>query len=230
MNERSVADARNARFLERQPIVWLSTVRPDGTPQVIPVWYWWDGEALVIFSKPHAQKVRNIRSNPAVALALGEPDDDFDVALVEARAELLDTPTAAVLPEPFLEKYANRMAAVGLDRATFAATYSQVVVVVPSRNLPWHGRTTPMSARLAAAPSRTIGEPVPAAAASFDGEPIARLPIPPASDRAPLWGPRATDRRAPRSLVPPGVGGWIGRGLQGLSGSLRPQPALAPGR
>ena len=88
----TLAAARVRRFLEEEPVVWLSTVRPDGTPHIVPVWFWWDGEAVLVFSKPDALKVRNMRENPAVMLAVGDPDEDFDIGLLEGRAEMLDRP------------------------------------------------------------------------------------------------------------------------------------------
>ena len=146
MNVASLATARIRRFLATEPVVWLSSVRPDGSPHLVPIWFTWDGQALVVFSKPNAQKVRNLRANPAVMLALGEADEDFDVGLVEARAEVLDG-TPAELPEAHLRKYGSRMAAIGLTADDFLATYSQVLRIVPTRFLPWHGRTTPASIR-----------------------------------------------------------------------------------
>ena len=88
----TVAASRIHGFLEREPVVWLSTVRPDGGPHLVPIWFWWDGEALLVFSKPGAQKVRNLRAHPSVMLALGDAEDDFDVGLLRGRAELLDQP------------------------------------------------------------------------------------------------------------------------------------------
>ena len=35
------------------------------------------------------------------------------------------------------------MAAIGLSRDEFLATYSQVIRITPTRFLPWHGRTVP---------------------------------------------------------------------------------------
>ena len=84
----ALAEARLDRFLTSEPVVWLSTVRPDGAPHLVPIWFTWDGTSLLVFSKPGAQKVRNLRANPVAMLALGEPEDDFDVALAEARVEL----------------------------------------------------------------------------------------------------------------------------------------------
>ena len=110
----SLATARILRFLEQEPVVWLSTVRPDSAPHLVPTWFWWDGEALLVVSKPDAQKVRNLRANPSVMLALGDAEDDFDIGLVEGRAELLDRPTAEVIDATHLEKYADQLSAIGL--------------------------------------------------------------------------------------------------------------------
>jgi PPOX class probable F420-dependent enzyme len=128
-------------LLDGAAVVWLSSVRPDGRPHLIPIWFLWDGEAVLFASKPAACKVGNLRANPECMLAVGDPEADFDVALVEARAELDPTPTERLLAAGLLDKYADRMTTAGLDAATFAGTYTQVVRVVPTRWLPWHGRS-----------------------------------------------------------------------------------------
>ena len=190
MSSPTVARARIRRFLEEEPVVWLSTVRPDGTPHIVPIWFWWDGGALVVASKPGAQKVRNLRANPSVMLALGDAEDDFDVGLVKGRAELLDRPSRETLPAGLFAKYAAPLTAMGVDASEFAATYSQVIRIVPDDYLGWHGRSTPQSVRVAGAPAISIDESrrVP------DGEPVARrhVPLPPqivepARRRVCLW-------------------------------------------
>ncbi len=127
------------RFLETEAVVWLSTTRPGGLPHLVPAWFWWDGVELIVFSKPDAVKVRNLRENPDLMLALGDADADFDVGLVEARATVLDE--AFPVPEAMYDKYARRMTAAGLDHRSFAETYSQAILIAPTRYLPWHGRT-----------------------------------------------------------------------------------------
>jgi PPOX class probable F420-dependent enzyme len=170
METTSLAAARIRRFLEREPVVWLSTVRPDGGPHLVPIWFWWDGEALLVFSKPDAQKVRNLRLRPSVMLALGDAEDDFDVGMLEGRAELLDRPTSEMLPAGHLAKYARQLATIGLSAEEYATTYSQVLRIVPVRALGWHGRAVPRSARLAGAPAVSIEEP--RRAAGLLGEPL----------------------------------------------------------
>jgi PPOX class probable F420-dependent enzyme len=86
MDTTELAAARLTRFLEEEPVVWLSTVCADGAPHLVPTWFTWDGEALTILSKPSARKVQNLEAEPRAMLALGDAEDDFDVGMFEAIA------------------------------------------------------------------------------------------------------------------------------------------------
>lgn len=123
-----------------EPTVWLSSIRPDGRPHVVPVWFSWDGSVVDLFSKPHAQKVRNLREHPNVMLAVGQPAEEWDVELVEGTATVLDSPTSAVVAPTLFEKYAALMARAALDRETFVTTYSQPVRIRPTRFLGYGGK------------------------------------------------------------------------------------------
>jgi hypothetical protein len=78
-------------------------------------------------------------------VALGDAEDDFDVGLLEARAEVTvgDDAPPAPLPDAFVAKYRSRIAELGLTQAEFAATYSATIRLIPARALGWHGRSTP---------------------------------------------------------------------------------------
>jgi PPOX class probable F420-dependent enzyme len=157
MDATDLAVIRVRRFLETEPVIWLSSTRADGGPHLVPTWFVWDGETIVIVSKPGAVKVGNLRADPRAMLALGDAEDDFDVGLLEARAQILAEPTPPELPVGFGAKYADRIAAMGLTPARFAATYSQVIRLVPVKALAWHGRTTPRSVLSAARNLATTG-------------------------------------------------------------------------
>lgn len=177
---RDLADARLIRFLETEPVLWLSTVGPGGAPGLVPTWFVWDGVEIVIVSKPGARKVRNLTADPRAMIALGDPDDDFDVGMLHARATVIPPTAESELPAGFLAKYGPRIAGLGLTPGQFAATYSQHIRLTPTRALGWHGRSTPASiidaARsLAASGSVSIMEPIRSILRPALGEPMGRL-------------------------------------------------------
>jgi PPOX class probable F420-dependent enzyme len=126
--------------LRSEPTVWLSSTRPDGRPHVVPVWFNWDGSVFDLFSKPNAQKVRNLREHADVMLAVGQPNEAFEVELVEGTATVLPDPTVEVIAPTMFEKYADLMARAALDRQTFVTTYSQPVRITPIRFLGYGGK------------------------------------------------------------------------------------------
>lgn len=56
--------------LEREPLAWFSTLRPDGSPHLTPVWFVFHDSTLWICSARKNQKVRNVRRDPRVSVAL----------------------------------------------------------------------------------------------------------------------------------------------------------------
>ncbi len=51
----------------------LATTMKDGTPQISPLWFSWDGECILINTAKGRVKERNMRERPAVALAILDP-------------------------------------------------------------------------------------------------------------------------------------------------------------
>jgi PPOX class probable F420-dependent enzyme len=126
--------------LRDDPVLWLGSVQRDGRPHLVPVWFHWDGERIVAFSKPHARKVDNLRDEPRVMLAVGIPGPEFGVELIEATAELPDRPAAELIPEGFGAKYRELLRRAGLSVQRFAEVYSQPIVLRPTRFLGYGGR------------------------------------------------------------------------------------------
>src|SRR5438552_18718775 len=91
-----VTNKRHAHIDERlrsQIMVWLATVKPDGTPHIVPVWFLWDGDSIYIYSKPD-QKIRNLKQNNAVMVALDDTKDGEDPVWVAGEATMLHEPAA----------------------------------------------------------------------------------------------------------------------------------------
>ena len=64
------AGARADRRLREEEMIWLTTVRSDGQPQSVPVWFLRDGETFLIYSQPGRQKLKKIGRNARVGLHL----------------------------------------------------------------------------------------------------------------------------------------------------------------
>lgn len=50
----------------------LAYVWHDGTPRVVPIWFHWTGEEIVMAGPPDAPKVAALRATPHVALTIDE--------------------------------------------------------------------------------------------------------------------------------------------------------------
>src|SRR5215207_8906028 len=80
--------ARVAERLRNDELLWLTTVSRDGTPQPSLIWFYWDGETILIFSQPNTPKLRNIGANPRVSLNFQANDEGEDVIILTGHAVL----------------------------------------------------------------------------------------------------------------------------------------------
>lgn len=62
-------------LLRGRAICFVSTVMPDGSPQVTQTWVDTDGTDVVINTVDGYQKVRNVGRDPRVALGIADPAD-----------------------------------------------------------------------------------------------------------------------------------------------------------
>lgn len=89
-DERATATswAEAERHLERAPVSWLTTVRPDGRPHVTPLLTVWHEGALHFCTGADEQKAVNLRTDPRCALTTGTNalDTGLDI-VVEGEAE-----------------------------------------------------------------------------------------------------------------------------------------------
>ncbi len=131
------AGGRAEKRLGEEEIAWLTTVRADGQPQSVPVWFLWDGETFLIYSQEGRQKLRNISHNARVDLNLNSNAHGGDVVRAEGMAEILaDAPPATEIPE-YLEKYRGAIARIGYDPEGFARAFSVALRITPARWQVW---------------------------------------------------------------------------------------------
>lgn len=112
--------------LETQKNIWFGCVRPDGRPHLSPVWFVWYEDKFYIGTDPKSVKVRNLRHNPHVVLAL---EDGTHPLICEGTACILQTPPSAGLLSAFLRKYEWDL--------TQEEQYNLLVEVTPNKWLSW---------------------------------------------------------------------------------------------
>ena len=132
------ADAR----LRVDEVAWLITVSADGTPVPTPVWFWWDGDSIVVYSQRQKPKLRHIAANPRVALALRTDalGDEITVITGEARVDA-SAPSADELPG-YLAKYGALIERLGADPPSFAGEYAIPIRITPTKLRQWRSAST----------------------------------------------------------------------------------------
>lgn len=120
---------RVERRLNEETIIWLTTVRPDGQPLPVPVWFYWDGDTCLIYSQPDKPKLRNIEQNPKVSLNFDSDGLGGDIVRFDGTARVdPDAPLATGVPE-MMEKYADGIKRIGTTPEGFAESFSVAIRV-----------------------------------------------------------------------------------------------------
>jgi PPOX class probable F420-dependent enzyme len=137
MLDRTTPQGQHAeQRLREAPIIWLTTVNVAGQPQSSPVWFLWDGNTVLIYSRPGG-KVRNIAVNPKVALHLSDNGTGGDIVTLEGTAAVIDGAPPADRNALYLEKYREGIARIGMTPERFAAVYRVAIRVAPTRFRIW---------------------------------------------------------------------------------------------
>jgi len=125
--------ARVARRLDNEIMIWLTTVRADGTPQPSPVWFLWADGELLIYSQPNTQKLRNIARSPKVALNFNSDGHGGNIVVFAAEARIDEGAPPANEVAAYIEKYRAGIASLGATPESFAQSYSVALRVRPTK-------------------------------------------------------------------------------------------------
>lgn len=135
------------RFLRSARTGHLATADAKGRPQVVPVCFVFDGQAIysVLDAKPKTtplrqlRRVKNILANPQVSLVVDHYEEDWDklqYILVSGDAELLESGEEWALAIAMLREKYPQYQAMDLDQ-------SPVIKITPVRYSPWSSQPQP---------------------------------------------------------------------------------------
>jgi PPOX class probable F420-dependent enzyme len=125
--------------LREDVVAWLITVGPDGTPVPTPVWFWWDGDTVLLYSQRDKPKLRHIAANPNVAFALRTDELGDRIIVLSGTAQVDEGAPAADRLRGYVDKYATLIERLGADPAGFASEYAVPIRVRPTRLRAWWG-------------------------------------------------------------------------------------------
>lgn len=116
---------RVARRLREEPIIWLTTVGADGTPQPNPVWFLWEGgETMLVYSLNDAARERHLQRSPRVALNFDGNGTGGDIIVLTGTARISSEEPPADANAEYVQKYSARITASFGTPANFASKYS----------------------------------------------------------------------------------------------------------
>ena len=125
--------ARVERRLREDTVAWLVTAGADGTPEPSPIWFLWDGQTILIYSRPKVPKVGNIRERPTVAFHFDSDGDGGDVVVLTGKAEVLTRAPGVAENEAYVTKYAELIKGIGYTPETMGAAFSTPIRFTPAR-------------------------------------------------------------------------------------------------
>lgn len=125
--------ARVKRRLEQETIIWLTTVASSGYPQPRPVWFWWDGERILILSRTEGYKVIHIRTNPKVSLNLDGDSRGGDIIVILGEAEIADELPNDEQISAYLQKYEGGLKRISMTAQQFRNSYSVAIWITPQK-------------------------------------------------------------------------------------------------
>jgi len=124
---------RAARHLTEDQIIWLITTDRECAPQPRPVWFYWNGNTILIFSQDSGFKVKHIRTNPRVALNFNCTSSGGDVVVLMGKAEIDNSPIPAEELQAYLEKYEQGLTDINMTASNFENSYHVAIRVTPTQ-------------------------------------------------------------------------------------------------
>jgi PPOX class probable F420-dependent enzyme len=101
----AVPEAYSDLLTTKKAFASLATLNADGTPQVTPVWFDWDGSRLRINPAKGRLKDKNLRRTPAVALSIMDPDNPYRYVQVRGRVAAVTESGADAHIDALSKKY-----------------------------------------------------------------------------------------------------------------------------
>jgi PPOX class probable F420-dependent enzyme len=90
---------------QAKALCFLATTMGDGSPQVSPVWFDWDGENIFVNSAKGRLKDKNMRARPEVAMTIMKLDSPYRYLLLRGKIVEITSENALAHINKLSQKY-----------------------------------------------------------------------------------------------------------------------------
>jgi PPOX class probable F420-dependent enzyme len=119
------------------PLGVVATLRPDGSPHIVPVWFRWGAGAVTIWTTEARAWVRNVLRDPRVAFSVQTFEDPYPAVVMRGRASVATADDAATAAE--IRAITRRYVATGGVERYIAdwPDLRTIVTIVPGHIVSW---------------------------------------------------------------------------------------------
>ncbi|MGH3475868.1 MAG: TIGR03618 family F420-dependent PPOX class oxidoreductase [Nocardioidaceae bacterium] len=136
----SMSDTEFETFLAQTfptPLGVIATLRRDGSPHVVPVWFRWNGGAITLWTTETRAWVRNLMHDPRVAFSVQTFEAPYPAVMIRGHATIATADDNATVEEA---KAITRRYIAPEDVEDYVAEWTDlrtIVTVVPDRIVSW---------------------------------------------------------------------------------------------
>lgn len=129
-------DEKTRQRLQQEPVIWLTTVSPQGQPQTSVVWFLLEGDDLLVYSA-ETVRVTNVSSQPKVALNLDGNGRGGAIVTMEGSATIDSNAPRASQHPAYVGKYLEFMKRNGWSPDEFSSRYPVPIRIQIERVRAW---------------------------------------------------------------------------------------------
>lgn len=125
-----------AEYLAEAHVAHMVTLRPNGRPQVAPVWFLEDNGQAFVMADANAMKVRNVRRNPAVTLSIATDQRPLKYVVLNGNAQVAETDIAQMV-ERICVRYDGPERGVEYAKELLSEDRMKVIEIQVTRVVGW---------------------------------------------------------------------------------------------
>ncbi len=121
------------RRLRDEKIIWLTTVDKNGLPQTRPVWFYWNNDSFLVYSRPGTAKLKHLSRNPGVGLNFDGDGHGGDIIVFIGNVQRIEVGIPAEEHQAYCVKYQEGFKRIGMTADQFGDIYSEAIRIKPER-------------------------------------------------------------------------------------------------